>query len=397
VALGVAALLTAACSDAGQAPTTRDSVVFAWEAHCLVFLDETAALPISRPDRVRFGEVLAGALRPLMQRVYGENPLPIEDPALSEALERLQTGAASPDDLWAIDELGDMLVAAGAATCADLGRNLTAMPAPPAFAWDIPPETHIDSTFPAGTADEACDIFILTVNSWLDEIALGAEFGPSLAAATDALIADLEALGYGFGLGLLRRASEGWATLPWAAAAEAVRAPLEGAASALAAAAPRCEELGEALHHVPDPEATTTTVGDPGVYWDFNCRTAPPEQRTSDSSMPLALTPHPVVAGSVAALEVGARSGRTEDATGSWARWECWNGSNWVTTHLLEFGWDYGGQVVPGEPGVTWTIAGVGLWKPNTFWVTIPNVPPGWFRLVVEGGCYLAVEVVESG
>jgi hypothetical protein len=68
-----------------------------------------------------------------------------------------------------------------------------------------------------------------------------------------------------------------------------------------------------------------------------------------------------------------------------------------VTTHLLEFGWEQGGRVVSGEPGVTWTIGGVGLWTPNTFWVTIPNVPPGWFRLVVEGGDYLAVEVVEAG
>jgi hypothetical protein len=39
----------------------------------------------------------------------------------------------------------------------------------------------------------------------------------------------------------------------------------------------------------------------------------------------------------------------------------------------------------------------VGLATPNTFWVTIPNVPPGWYRFVVEGGDYLAVEVVEAG
>ena len=112
-AAGVAAiaLLGAACCDSAETPgTTRDPVVFAWEAHCLVFLDETAPLTVSHSDYWRFGEVLGDALGPLLQKVYGEDPLPIEDAAAREALERLWAGDGSPDDLWAIDELGSLLV-----------------------------------------------------------------------------------------------------------------------------------------------------------------------------------------------------------------------------------------------------------------------------------------------
>ncbi len=54
----------------------------------------------------------------------------------------------------------------------------------------------------------------------------------------------------------------------------------------------------------------------------------------------------------------------------------------------------------PGKPGVTTTYGGVAVWVPATFLITIPDVPPGWYRLRVdvmgEFG-YLAVEVVEAG
>ena len=55
--------------------------------------------------------------------------------------------------------------------------------------------------------------------------------------------------------------------------------------------------------------------------------------------------------------------------------------------------------MVPGEPGVTWTVVGVDDRTPNEFWFTVPNVPPGWYRLRVDvfGGGSLAVEVVEAG
>jgi hypothetical protein len=392
----VIALLTAACSGPPAEPAAEAE---AWDAYCLVFFDTTEYLSAWGPDLPSYQRELATVLRPLLGKVYGEDPLPIDDPALNEALERLGGGAGTPDDLWAVDALGELLVEEGAGGCAGLGRNLTAMPVPPSHGWDVPPETHIDSDYPAGSAEAACDVFILTVISWIDDIAAGAELGPSLAQEADTLRVALAALGVEAGAEQLRLVAEKWEAVGWGAAAEEAYAPLQQAGALLAPAAPRCGDLVQVLVYHPEPPATTTTVGDPGVYWDFDCRSAPVEQRTSASSMWLAVDPHPVTAGASVALEVGTREGRREDYTGSWVGWECWNGSGWVMTHIMELGWESGGRVVPGEPGVTWTVAGVDYRTPNEFWFTVPNVPPGWYRLRVDvfGGGYLVVEVVEAG
>jgi hypothetical protein len=139
-------------------------------------------------------------------------------------------------------------------------------------------------------------------------------------------------------------------------------------------------------------------VGDPGVYWDFDCRTAPPEERTSVSSVPLSLVPYPVAAGAAVRLEIDAVE--EDRVMAPWgAAWECWNGSEWVGTHLLEFGMSRGGSVVPGVPGATTTMPAIGYGVPqrDDFYVILPNVPPGWYRLSVRGIGDLAVEVVAAG
>jgi hypothetical protein len=396
-AAGVAAiaLLVAACSGSPAEPTPGAE---AWNAYCLVFHDTTEYLSAWGRDFPAYQRELATVLRPLLAKVYGEDPLPIDDPALNEALERLGGGAGTPDDLWAVDALGDLLVEEGAGGCAGLGGNLTAMPTPPQHGWDVPPETHIDSDYPAGSAEAACDVFILTVISWLDDIAAGAELGPSLAQQADTLRVALAALGIEAGAEQLRLVAEKWEAVGWRAAAEEAYAPLQQAGALLAPAALRCGDLVQVLVYQLEPPATTTTIGDPGVYWDFDCRSAPLEERTSASSVSLSLIPHPVTAGASVRLVIDAE---LEDRVmAPWgAAWECWNGSEWVGTHLLGFGQAYGGMVAPGVPGATTTIPAIGYPVPQVadFFVTIPNVPPGWYRLSVMGIGYLAVEAVEAG
>jgi hypothetical protein len=84
--------------------------------------------------------------------------------------------------------------------------------------------------------------------------------------------------------------------------------------------------------------------------------------------------------------------------------WECWNGSEWVQTHLPEHGRDLSapGTVVDQEPGVPGTMPAVGYGVPDTFTITVPDVPPGWYQLreVVEGSDWdrlLPVEVIAPG
>ena len=302
---GVAAiaLLVAAGSGPSVEPAPE---VEAWNAYCLVFLDTTEPLSAWGRDLPTYQRDLATVLRPLLAKVYGEDPLPIDDPALNEALERLGGGAGTPDDLWAVDALGELLVEAGAGGCAGLGRNLTAMPAPPSHGWDVPPETHIDSDYPVGSAEAACDVFILTVISWLDEIAAGAELGPSLAQEADTLRVALAALGVEAGAEQLRLVAEKWEAVGWGAAAEEAYAPLQRrGALGSGCSSLRRPRTGAGLS--PGAPGHHHHHRRPGCHWDSDCRSAPVEQRTSASSMWLALDPHPVTAGASVTLEVGTR------------------------------------------------------------------------------------------
>ena len=142
--------------------------------------------------------------------------------------------------------------------------------------------------------------------------------------------------------------------------------------------------------------ATSTTT-------PWGCRSAPVEERDSSSPISLTLTPNPASAGGIATLVIGADPPAAERTYGvGWgADWQCWDGSGWVSTHLLEQSpGDGGGSIVERSPGVTVTIPAIGYMVPkrDDFFITIPDVPPGWYRLsLAMSDGYLAVEVVESG
>jgi hypothetical protein len=154
-------------------------------------------------------------------------------------------------------------------------------------------------------------------------------------------------------------------------------------------------------------EDSSPTTFPSEVTTRFGCESAPPGQRFFGSAVPMALIPNPVVKGTNATLEVGAVSTGTEDVdvVGWGVRLECWNGTEWVYTHLLMHGRhpDEPAAVVEQEPGVPGTMPAVGIGVPTTFTITIPYLDSGWYRLhepvFLEGGeqvdGYLAVEVVE--
>jgi hypothetical protein len=142
--------------------------------------------------------------------------------------------------------------------------------------------------------------------------------------------------------------------------------------------------------------AVTTTAQDP--YAQLDCESAPVGQRDSASSVPLALIPYPVTAGASVRVEIGATE-ENPTMVGWGVDWQCWNGSSWVGTHQLGFGLEAGGDVVPVVPGATTTVPAIGYMVPmrGDFFVTVPDVPPGWYRLHVPPLGYLAVEVVAGG
>lgn len=120
----------------------------------------------------------------------------------------------------------------------------------------------------------------------------------------------------------------------------------------------------------------------------FGCETAPEAQRHSESEFPLSVSTNPVVGGEVITLYVGSNETPGADnivagaaLTGYGSSWQCWNGSDWVGTHLLAHGRDEPGEALAGEPGVTTTVPAIGLGVPFPFEVTVPISEPGWYRI----------------
>lgn len=128
----------------------------------------------------------------------------------------------------------------------------------------------------------------------------------------------------------------------------------------------------------------------------FGCQPAPIEQRNPDLAGVLSLSPSPVTPGATAVLTVAEDpDARTPQELVGWgATWECWNGDEWVATHLLEHGGSQ--RVVPGVPGQPTTMPLLGIPVPGSFSITIPDVAPGWYRISERGadvGGHVPVEV----
>ena len=120
----------------------------------------------------------------------------------------------------------------------------------------------------------------------------------------------------------------------------------------------------------------------------FGCRSAPEAQRHSESEFPLSVSENPVAAGDVVTLYVGSNETPGGDnivggeaMTGYGSSWQCWNGSEWVSTHLLAHGINEPGATMQGQPGATSTVPAIGYVIPFPFEVTVPAVAPGWYRI----------------
>jgi len=123
----------------------------------------------------------------------------------------------------------------------------------------------------------------------------------------------------------------------------------------------------------------------------FGCESAPEDQRHSVSVFALSVSENPVRPGASIDLNIGspitpsiAPSVDLYDVdrgeTGYGSTWQCWNGSEWVGTHLLV----HGGETFAGQPGVTTTVPAIALIIPEAFSVVVPDVAPGWYRIEAD-------------
>lgn len=134
-----------------------------------------------------------------------------------------------------------------------------------------------------------------------------------------------------------------------------------------------------------DPVTTTTapTSTSTAAPAEAQCMTPPADARSGSSQLELTIEPHPVTPRAQVTLGVRAPDGDADLVVGAAAEWQCWTGSAWVGTHQLVRDWtDRGPQTLEVPPGATTTIPGIGLPVPNSYLVTVPDVPAGTYRIL---------------
>ena len=126
--------------------------------------------------------------------------------------------------------------------------------------------------------------------------------------------------------------------------------------------------------------ATTTTATGP-----VDCAEPPEEQVEMISPVEMNLEPGTVMSRQVAQLVVAGRRFSDEATIGVDARWQCWDGSDWVTTHIVYRGFgDDQGETIPVNPSFQIQVPDIALWLDHEYAIGVPQVEPGTYRIEDE-------------
>jgi len=118
----------------------------------------------------------------------------------------------------------------------------------------------------------------------------------------------------------------------------------------------------------------------------------------------MTVSPNPAGQQQVVELMVS-RAGLPEDSVvGVDAEWQCWDGSQWATTHIVYRGFgDDAGQTIPVNSEFRIRIPSIGLALDEGYPIVIPQVEPGTYRIQDEALAdganitgFAVVEVIES-
>lgn len=118
---------------------------------------------------------------------------------------------------------------------------------------------------------------------------------------------------------------------------------------------------------------------------DIACEEPPAEELENPSTIEMSVEPNPAPPRETVSLTVSSQ-GLPDDARGGVdARWQCWNGSQWVTTHAVYRGFgDNPGQTIPLNSEFQIRVPSIGLDLDQGFPIVIPQVEPGTYRVEDE-------------
>lgn len=127
--------------------------------------------------------------------------------------------------------------------------------------------------------------------------------------------------------------------------------------------------------------ATTTTSPLP----DVACEEPPSDELEDPSTIEMSVQPNPAAPRETVSLTVSSQGLPDDARAGVDARWQCWDGSQWVTTHAVYRGFgDNPGQTIPLNSEFQIRVPSIGLDLDQGFPIVIPQVEWGTYRIEDE-------------
>lgn len=124
-------------------------------------------------------------------------------------------------------------------------------------------------------------------------------------------------------------------------------------------------------------ESKTPTITD--------CQPPSPNVVDQVSEVNIALQPNPVAVRQIAGITVDGSSFGDEASIGVDARWQCWDGSEWTTTHIIYRGFgDKPGETIAVNPDFQIQVPDIALWLDHEYSISIPQVEAGTYRIEDE-------------
>lgn len=194
----IVCLIVGGCGIPGDAGEERVRIEDAGsDQACQDFIDATESLA-DQPDYRSYVEVLQAAAAPFFDYLFSFEVEMSQEAMLGA--ENLGFGEPTPEDLVALEEAGALFASDQGTICEKLSANIGFMPPPPGLGWVTPPPVQVESVYPIGSIDHACDVFIQTIDGWSELRSRSEEIGVAIAELTDQVIDTLRANGVEDGL-----------------------------------------------------------------------------------------------------------------------------------------------------------------------------------------------------
>ncbi len=118
---------------------------------------------------------------------------------------------------------------------------------------------------------------------------------------------------------------------------------------------------------------------------EVSCQKPPASELVANGGLQLSVEPSPAPAGSVVTLSVVGPELSAGSIVGVDAGWQCWDGIEWKTTHIVYRGYgDHPGQVFPINDRFRIQLPSIGLAADSGYPIVIPRVDPGTYRIADE-------------